>query len=827
LCLGVLHHHDSFFSGIVYLRTMIKRSCMLWIVFMGWLQPFALAQSINPLLLERPWNAHWITGPGEALNVWSGMVPLELQQYSVLKFRKSITLDSVPASFVIHVSGDNRYKLFVNEQLVSLGPARGDMYYWNFETLDIARFLRAGKNVLSAVVWNDGPSRAEAQVSHMTAIIIQGNSITEDVVNTNDTWKCIQDESHEPLFVRVPGYYVAGPGEFVNMNRQVKGWHKTDFNDTSWKSPRVLFPGIPKGVFSFVPFAWMLVPSPIPPMELSEQRLRKVRKVEGIPMPTDFLVKRKPVTVPANTRASLLIDQEFLTNAYPTLIFSKGKDARVSIAYAEALYEKPGAGGSNRLKGNRNEIEGKIFIGKRDSLISDGSKEQQFTPLWWRTYRYVLLTIETNTEPLILEDLYGTFTGYPFQSKARFTSDDPVLEKMLDIGWRTARLCAFETYMDCPYYEQLQYIGDTRIQALVTLYNTGDPTLVKQAISLAGHSRLAEGITMSRYPTAHTQIIPGFSLWWIGMVHDYWRYVPDEKFVKEQLTGIRDVLAFFHRYQQPDGSLKNVPYWIFSDWVNGFGWKDGIAPVRDGQSAVLDMHLLWTYQLAAELEGKLGTKELADEYLARGEVLKKTIQQKYWDASREIYADIASKEYYSQHANTLAILTRIVEGEHALKLSKRIQLDRSLAPASIYFKYYVHQAVIQSGLGQQYIAMLDKWKENISLGLTTWAEMSDVSQSRSDCHAWGSSPNIEFFRTVLGIDSDAPGFSKVKIEPFPGALKKLSGEMPHPSGKIVVKYEEVKGKWKIEIQLPVAVSGSFVWNKNTYSLQPGINLFEF
>ncbi|WP_372490084.1 hypothetical protein [Chitinophaga sedimenti] len=32
------------------------------------------------------------------------------------------------------------------------------------------------------------------------------------------------------------------------------------------------------------------------------------------------------------------------------------------------------------------------------------------------------------------------------------------------MGWRTSRLCAYETYMDCPYYEQLQYIGDTRIR---------------------------------------------------------------------------------------------------------------------------------------------------------------------------------------------------------------------------------------------------------------------------------------------------------------------------------------------------------------------------
>ena len=86
--------------------------------------------------------------------------------------------------------------------------------------------------------------------------------------------------------------------------------------------------------------------------------------------------------------------------------------------------------------------------------------------------------------------------------------------------------------------------------------------------------------------------------------------------------------------------------------------------------------------------------------------------------------------------------------------------DTSLAPASIYFKFYLHQALTKAGLGNDYMSWLGKWRENMDLGLTTWAETSDVNTSRSDCHAWGLSPNIEFFRTILGIDSDAPGFQK-------------------------------------------------------------------
>jgi len=112
------------------------------------------------------------------------------------------------------------------------------------------------------------------------------------------------------------------------------------------------------------------------------------------------------------------------------------------------------------------------------------------------------------------------------------------------------------------------------------------------------------------------------------------------------------------------------------------------------------------------------------------------------------------------------------------------------------------------------------------MGMTTWAEISDISNTRSDCHAWGSSPNIEFLRTVLGIDSDAPGFRKVKIEPHPGNLKKASGEIPHPDGKIGVSYSLENGTWNITVTLPNAISGYMNWYGNRYLLAGGMNHFE-
>jgi alpha-L-rhamnosidase len=788
-------------------------------------------QSVNPDLFTREWAARWIAVPDEPAN-----------EYGVYLFRKSVDLKAVPGKFTVHVSADNRYKLYVNGTLASLGPARGDLFYWNYETVDLAPYLVAGNNILAAVVWNEGAHKPEAQISWRTGLILQGDTAAEKSVNTNETWRCTRDDSYRPLeSPEIVGYYVAGPGEFIDMKKHVRGWREIEFNDAPWKNavPAHWRGGSPKGIRDAS--GWMLVPSAIPQMELTVERLQSTREAVGITVPESFPASAGAVRIPANTKATLLFDNGHLTNAYITLQFSRGSDAAVSLKYAEALFvpddSTPNGDGSvgNRSrirvagKGNRNEVKSKIFLGRKDSLVSDGTDHQVFNSLSWRSYRYILLAVETKDDPLTIEDIYGTFTGYPFRMNANFRSDKADLTKVLEIGWRTARLCAVETYMDCPYYEQLQYIGDTRIQALVSLYNSGDDRLVRNAINQMDHSRIAEGLTLSRHPSSSPQIIPTFSLWYIGMLHDYWMYGSDGGFVEEKIPGTRQIFDFFRKYQQSDGSLAGVPYWNFTDWVmNRRGWSVGVAPLgKDGNSSVMDLQLLSAYRMAAELESGPGMDAFARLYDQRADQLARTVRSKYWDEAMAMLADTPEKNSFSQHANALAILAGVVSGNEAKLLAKKILSDDSLAPASIYFKYYLHRALIKAGLGDDYLTWLDKWYENIAMGMTTWAEDYDVNAARSDCHAWGSSPNIELYRTVLGINSGAPGFSEVRIEPYLGMLKKAGGTIPHPQGEIAVDYELKDGQWKIAVHLPGNLKGSFIWKDRSYPLKAGRNEMVF
>lgn len=786
------------------------------IYFVLLLLPFTMdGQYVSPEFSQKMWKASWINVPDT-----DGLA------YGVYLFRKEIEIVDTLETFPVFISADNKYQLYINGTLVSRGPAKGDLSHWNYDQLDLVPFIKIGNNSIAVKVWNEGTYRQEAQISFTTGLIIQGSTPETAIINTDASWKCIQDNSYSPILISdympkpkmmlLPGYYVAGPGERVDMSKKHINWQNDSFDDTNWKQAQIISPGIPRNTVGLdAGNSWRLTPSQLPQMEAVPLRFEKSRKVDGIKISSDFPKKITAIKIPENTKASILLDQTYLTNAYPTINFSGGKNATITLTYAESLYK------DKKIKGNRNEIEGKTIIGRKDSIISNGEKNQHFTPLTYRTYRYVEVTVETKDTPLVLDDISAMAVGYPFQQNAKLETSNPELDKMMEIGWRTAKLCAMDTYMDCPYWEQLQYIGDTRIQAMVSLYNSGDDRLIKNALNLIDNSRQPEGITLSRYPTNNAQIIAPFSLWYIGMLNDYLMYGSDRDFIKKKLSGTRQILEYFEGFQDDEGSIKNLPSWSFTDWVHE--WKRGIPSFgKDGSSALLDLQLLLAYQNAAQLEAELGMEGFVSVYKEKIQQLTETIKTKYWDETRQLFADTSDKDKFSQHANAMAILAGLVKVDEATKLAKYILKDSDLSQASIYFKYYVHQALVKTGFGNQYLSWLDIWRKNIELGLTTWGESSDVETTRSDCHAWGASPNIEFFRTILGIDSASPNFKTVKIEPHLGDIKNISGEMPHPSGTISVSYH-VSKKLSTTINLPSGITGNFVWKGKTYPLVEGEN----
>jgi hypothetical protein len=522
-----------------------------------------------------------------------------------------------------------------------------------------------------------------------------------------------------------------------------------------------------------------------------------------------------PITLTAHASYTVLLDQTYNTVAYPELTVSAGRGGTIRLTYAESLFDK------NGQKGDRGEVAGKEMRGNYDVFHPDGGLRRMFRSLWVRTFRYLQLDITTGDDPLQIDDLYGMYTGYPFERKASFASNDTSLRAIWDVGWRTARLCAGETYFDCPYYEQLQYEADTRIQSLISLYATGDDRLMRKALLDFYHSRIPEGLTQGRYPSSRYQVIPPFSLWWIVMIHDYWMLRKDDGFIRQFLPAVRDVLDWYEGHVDTTiGMLGPMPWWGFVDWADAFG--DGQpAGASDGHSAVITLQYAYTLRQAAELFGYFGgqydypagrCRKLATD-LDRG------TYRACYDSRRGEMSNTPEKSSYSQHAGILAVLADAIPAGERRAVMEKILSDSTLQQATFYFRFYLNQAMKAAGMADRYYSQLGSWRQMLTIGLTTFAEKPEPT--RSDCHAWSASPEYDFLATICGIMPDAPGFGRVLIRPALGELTEVEGSMPHPKGMIRVKFRRSATGITGDVELPVGVTGRFVYGGREVELTGG------
>jgi alpha-L-rhamnosidase len=758
------------------------------------------------------WKAQWIACPDAPQ-----------RDAGVFHFRKVFELADLPKEFVVHVSADNRFILFVNGVRVGEGPASSDLGHWKYETFDLAPFLHSGKNVIGATVWNFGTQAPVAQMTSRAGLLLQGDGAAEEISNTDDSWQVEIESGHAisltDFMSVLKEYYAGPPGEVIDGRRYDWDWKSaaaaSGSAESPWKKAIMLGEGAARES-SDTRTIWMLQPDPLPHMEYREVPAGRVVASAGL-----HWREAQSFRVAAHAKASVLLDAGALTTAYPEVILSGGGDARVRLTYAEALVDEQGH------KGNRNETQGRHILGVYDEFIADGGNHRSFRPLIWRTWRYLQINVSTGEHALEFEKLRAWFTAYPFHEEARFSSNDPDLAKIWEVSWRTARLCAHETYMDTPYYERLQYVGDTRIQALISYAVGGDDRLARQAIDAIDDSRIPDGITTSRYPSQLPQFIPTFSLMWVGMVHDFLMYRDDLAFVRSHLPGTRTVLDWFVQRQRPDGLMSKLPWWPFVDWTHDF--EGGVPPQdADGGSVPITLQFIEALRDAADLEQRLGDSARAHLYTEHADQAAEAIRKVCWDEKAGLIADTPAKSHFSQHANALAVWLDVIPSAQQKSVMTKVLAANSpsvkaggpaMSQASYYFRFYLARAMEHAGMADSYLATLQPWRDMLKVGLTTWAETPEPT--RSDSHAWSAHPNFDLLRLVAGIRPDAPEFSGIVIEPHLAGLQNLHAVMPHPQGRIEVSYSVESTGTNTKVSVPNGVPARLIWKGRTYNLHAG------
>ncbi|HSC44214.1 MAG TPA: alpha-L-rhamnosidase C-terminal domain-containing protein, partial [Candidatus Acidoferrum sp.] len=366
-------------------------------------------------------------------------------------------------------------------------------------------------------------------------------------------------------------------------------------------------------------------------------------------------------------------------------------------------------------------------------------------------------------------------------------------------------------------------------QALISYTVSGDDRLGRQAIEAFNDSRVTDGLTQSRYPSSLVQMIPTFSLIWVGMVHDFWMYRGDGEFVRAQVPGTRTALDWFLRRQRADGLLGKISWWPFVDW--GADFIDGVPPQdADGGSAVMTLQFVEALRYGAELERAFGEASVAEKYekaAARG---SEAVRKLCWNEGKGLLADTPAQKHFSQHANILGVWLDVIAAERQKDVMQRI-LSKSdqgfvaggdvpeMTAATYYFRFYLARAVEHAGMGDEYLKLLGPWREMVGLGLTTWAESPEPT--RSDSHAWSAHPNFDLLRIVAGIRPGSAGLEKIVIEPHLGGLKDVKAAMPVPQGMVEVEYRRTASGVDAKIDLPQGAAGELLWKDRRLPLRAG------
>ncbi len=752
---------------------------------------------------------------------WVGYPSANNTHYGIYHFRKSFDLDKVPDQLVIHISADNRYNLFVNGKRVCYGPAKGDLKTYKYDVIDISKFFKSGKNVVAVLVYNGGKDKPRAFISAQTAFMLYAENPEFGWLNTNSSWKVFKNPAYKVISYQkmiiddrwFNGFYACGGGDELDGNLYPWGWEFPDFDDSKWIASEPLeFEGNEP---------WKLVPRNIPFMDNHRLLPSRIRKADGVDISIGSWDGKTRLSIPENTKASILIDFDLFTMGYPELTVDHGVNSSVKIKYAESLYEEV------NLKAHRDSVTGKTMYGVWDIFYPDGKAQRTFRPLWKRAFRYVQLVIETKNQPLDIVSFENEYSGYPYPEMATFESNDDKLNKIFDICQRTLRMCSGETYYDTPFYEQLSYGGDNRPISAISIYNSTDDRLLREVMRLYPQSENKEtGLLKSAYPSGFDFDMGTWSMAWIQSLRDYYFMRGDSGYVLQFTNNIERILGFYERHlDEKTGLVGTVANQNFIDWSITKGSIPRTNEQREiKQSALLTLYYVHTLDCAAWLYHQQGLEEKATHWENLSQGIKEAVNKSCWDQQKQLFRDYPDKQIFSQHTNILAILCDVISPAAQPGLLNRIlTYDKFDEMASSYFSFFLFKSMQKTGQEDLFLDHLDFWRKFIDRGLTTCGETGFASHDRSDCHAWSAHPAYFLLSSVCGIKPADVGFNEVLIEPHLGPLTSLKVSMPYPKGRISVEYKLVKGVLTAKILLPKGMNGRWEYKGQRIKLNEGLN----
>ncbi len=734
----------------------------------------------------------------------------------IVYFTKILKYDSdeigADGAYRINITADCRYKLYVNGELVQYGPAKGDHKVHFLDTVDIGAYLHTGSNRLDVAVlhYPENPKVGNHSIFSFDTpgLYLEGigtDGWTSRVDRTISFYR--EDKRFSPL-----QFFEKQIGETALSGKEGEdNWHPVMIRRNE-EMPEYLR-------------AENLKARPIPAMQLIHREL-------ALPINT----------VDPYEETEFVLDAGEEMCGFVKMSMRGGEGAEISLLYSEC-YEYENA------KGDRTDAENGMLRGYTDfyrvteaffekdhapeepakgttegsvekaAAIRAGESTRENTaitciePYWFRTFRYIKVTVKNGSKPLFLDRFEYLETGYPLEVRTQVQTSDETLAPVWDISLRTLRRCMHETYVDCPYYEQMQYIMDTRSEILYTYAVSADDRLARKTIAEFSRAQRSDGLLNCSYPNKSINVIPGFALYYILMVHDHMMYFGDAELVQSVLPVIRRILDFFEERVIREGSMQGLvgktggvnekgELWSFIDWAQE--WMETTGMPRAGLHGPITMEsLLYILglQKAAELEEYAGDAEQAEADRARAERVRRAVRDICMDEEGVLTDGPADAEnpdcrMRSQHCQVFGVLTGTLGAEEGRRNLRKSITEEGYAKCSVAMRFYLFRALEQTDLYEYTDGFWDIWRKMVRNHCTTSVEAEFYA--RSECHAWGALALYELPSVVLGVRPAAPGYSRIEVKPHPGYMTSASGTVHTPAGDVKVSWRKVGEEIEVE-----------------------------
>ncbi|MBE6688480.1 MAG: hypothetical protein E7588_04265 [Ruminococcaceae bacterium] len=669
------------------------------------------------------------------------------------EFTKNVTLEK-QEKYRINIYTSERYLLKINGKYICEGPCKGHEHVKYYDTVETDE-LKAGENEIKIIVMHITMKRCLSTVfkTNQPEINFEAKSPTNTIVSDSG-WTCVKNNQ---IGIRCAEWKSIAPVEDIDLSKDFEpieieehGGYDYEFGLETYPCGTLRDP--------------TLTPRPIPMIFP-----QKAMELKVIKSGEDF------------------VELDAGMNMTAKVSFDFADKVSAKIIYAECYITENG-------KFMRDGADEGDIKGFWDTVETD--RAYVYEPFWFRTFRYI--RIESENIAAVLKSVKAMRWNYPIEQKGSFECSDEYFNKMYEVSINTMLCCTHETFYDCPYYEQQQYDMDSAIESAVLQKMTDDDRIIRKAIEEFAVSQLPNGLLRANYPSVLTQVIPGFSFFWIFMLHDYLEYSADIVFARKFLNNVDNILQYFYENLSEDGLISKSRYWDFVDWVPG--WYIGTLNINAGKPiTVYNMYFAYALLCAADIAEKSGRPFLGAEYREKYAKLAEAIKKHCFDAQKGLYRDSSDKDEYSMHTVMWSVISELEKGQDAVEIMEKIH-SSELRKSSFSMNYYFFRALEKCGMEKRIFDNLDGWKKMLDMHCTTWCENPD--NPRSECHGWSSAPLNELASNILGVKT---GFEKViVIKPVTAHLTYAKGVVSTRFGGVEVSWENTDG-FKLNVKAPLNV----------------------